>query len=165
VEDAETLRTMAEVGIALAGFTGIVSVLGRRARGDWTPVELARMRLLLEASLGVVFFAFIPVLLKRAVASPDIVWRTCNVFLAVFQMSVVLHFFRRALLKGPSTLLPAERRVIYPLGAAGLAVTVAQLFAGAGLVAEASVTYLLGLIWLLLIASLTFVYLLLPDRA
>ena len=38
------------------------------------------------------------------------------------------------------------------------------LLAGIGVIAEASLTYLLGLTWLLVIAALTFVYLLLPRR-
>lgn len=162
--EAETLRTLAEVGIALAGFTGIVAVLGRRARGDWTPVELARMRLLLEASLGVVFFALVPVLLQMAVRSQQAVWRLSNVFSAVFHISIMALFFRRAFLLAVPSLRPSERRVVYPLAGAGIGVIAAQLLAGIGVIAEASLTYLLGLTWLLLIAALTFIYLLLPRR-
>jgi hypothetical protein len=164
VEEGETLRTLAEIGIALAGFTGIVAVLGRRARGDWTPLELAQMRLLLEASLGVVFFSLLPVLLQMAVESHQTTWRIANVFLAVFQISIMALFFRRALLVAVPNLPASGRRVAYPLAGAGIAVIAAQLLAGIGMVREASLTYLLGLIWFLVIAALTFVYLLLPRR-
>jgi len=164
MEEAETLRTVAAVGISLAGFTGIVSVLGRRARGDWSPIEFARMRLLLEASLGAVFFALILILLEMAVPAPRTAWRLSNAFLAAFHLSIIVHFFRRALMTAASNLPASERRVVYPLGFAGLSIIAAQLLACAGVIAEVALPYFLGLIWLLLIASVTFVYLLLPGR-
>ena len=54
--------------------------------------------------------------------------------------------------------------MVYPLGFAGLSVIAAQLLACAGVIAEVALPYFLGLIWLLSIASVTFVYLLLPGR-
>jgi hypothetical protein len=89
VQEAETFRTLAEIAIALAGFTGIVAVLGRRVRGEWTPLEWARLRDLLLASLGVVFFAFIPELLYSVIPELPTVWRISSGFFALY-LSVLI---------------------------------------------------------------------------
>ena len=39
MEEGENLRTIAEVAIALVGFTGVVAVLGSRARGATLDVD------------------------------------------------------------------------------------------------------------------------------
>jgi len=83
MREADLLQTLAEVGVAIAGFTGVVVVLGRRARGDWSPPEIQWLHMLLLSSLSVVFFALLPVVLENAGLLPSGVWRLSAGFLAV----------------------------------------------------------------------------------
>ena len=39
LNESEILQTFAEVGVAIAGFTGVVFVLGNRATGEWSHAE------------------------------------------------------------------------------------------------------------------------------
>ena len=81
--DIDLLTVMAEVGIALAGFTGLVVVLGRRAHGDWTPAERTQLAILLQTSLAAVFFALLPLLIPRLPFPETAVWRTLTGILSL----------------------------------------------------------------------------------
>ena len=60
LESAGVLESIAEVGIALAGFGGIAAGLGYRTRGTWTLDDQARISLLAFAGLAVVFACYLP---------------------------------------------------------------------------------------------------------
>jgi hypothetical protein len=68
------LTTCAEIGITLAGFSGIAAVLGRRGQGEWSELDAFRMRLLLRASFGAVVFSLLPIGLAAAGLSEPHVW-------------------------------------------------------------------------------------------
>jgi len=55
--------TLAEISIAIAGFSGIVSVFSQRRSGAWTPAERARLIGLLFTSFSAVFFSVVPFVL------------------------------------------------------------------------------------------------------
>lgn len=74
MSDSDILQTLAEVGVALAGFTGVVFVLGRRAVGEWSPVERLWFHILLSSSVQVVFFAILP-LVFESYLSTSTAWR------------------------------------------------------------------------------------------
>jgi len=46
----QTRYTMAEIAIALIGFSGVVTALGPRREGRWTPSERLRLRTPVEPS-------------------------------------------------------------------------------------------------------------------
>lgn len=70
----DILTTTAEVGIALAGFSGIVAVLGRRAEGAWSGADRVRLTMLLETSFAAVLWSFAPLVLLSAEVAPQRVW-------------------------------------------------------------------------------------------
>ena len=70
--ESETLSTVAEVGIAITGFAGIVVAIGHRSDNEWSASAAANLRDLVGASLGAVLFSFVPVWLKAAIDSGDI---------------------------------------------------------------------------------------------
>ena len=72
MSEAENLHTVAEVGIALAGFSGVVVALGQRSGN---PAGIGRLWLLLAQALGAVIFAFLPLLLESAGLEPSANWR------------------------------------------------------------------------------------------
>ena len=63
---ADDFRTLAEIAIAIAGFTGIVVALKGRSSSDRAVIGSARLRAPLLESLGVVCFAFMPSLVDSA---------------------------------------------------------------------------------------------------
>jgi hypothetical protein len=94
MNEADTLQTFAEVGVALTGFTGIVVVFGRRAHGDWSPVELANLHDLLWASLNVVVFAFLPLVMVSAMTA-DAMWRAVSGAFALAEILFFGHYWWR----------------------------------------------------------------------
>lgn len=45
------LFTIAEIAVALIGFSGVVAVLGHRGKGSWQPAERVRLLALTEPSI------------------------------------------------------------------------------------------------------------------
>jgi hypothetical protein len=64
-----------EVGIATAGFSGIVAALGRRSQGEWVVGDIGRISILLQASFSVILFSFLALTLVGAGISESAVWR------------------------------------------------------------------------------------------
>ena len=85
--EAENLHMVAEVGIALAGFSAVVVALGRRSGG---PFKAGRLWLLLAQALGAVIFAFVPLLLDAAGLEPSANWRVTNGAISVFGFGILI---------------------------------------------------------------------------
>jgi len=69
----EILTTLAQLGIAVAGFSGIVVVLGARVR-EGAVLENVLLNVLLTGSVGVVLWALIPLLMLSAQIQDHVVW-------------------------------------------------------------------------------------------
>ncbi len=91
---ADDFRTLAEIAIALAGFTGIVVALNGRSPDGRSPIGSARLRALLLESLGVVFFAFMPSLVDSALQNTALTWRISQLGFALYHLLVLVIFFR-----------------------------------------------------------------------
>jgi hypothetical protein len=160
----ETLRSLSEVAIALAGFTGIVAVLGQRAGGRWSPLEWLRLRMLLETSLAVVFLSLLPELFHELEALRGLTWRLCNGVQALVHAGGILLLYLRFRKLDPSQWPAEERRLTVALVPVSVAIVFFQgLSAFGGLASHGFFLFLLGLIYLLGIAALHFVLLLVPD--
>jgi hypothetical protein len=154
---ADEIRTLAEIAVALAGFTGIVVALERRSSSAHTGTNRARLRELLLASLGVVFFAFLPTLLAGAGVDDRWAYRASQVPFVAYHVLLMALFFRSASL----TQLALTEWLPLPLA---LGTILLQLATAFGLLSnQLYVVYLLGLLWFLFIACINFVLLLLDD--
>ena len=71
----EALSTIAEIALGLAGFSGVVVVLGRQP-GTFSSVEAGRLVLLLASSIGAMFLALLPLSLAPLGLSESVLWRT-----------------------------------------------------------------------------------------
>jgi hypothetical protein len=71
--------TLAEVGVAFAGFAGLVTVLAGRARRsrERAELDLVFLHTVLATSLSVVAFALLPPSLVEMGMAPDVAVRTC----------------------------------------------------------------------------------------
>ncbi len=83
----ETLVGIAEIAVALAGFTGVVVVFGSRSHGSWHPGDRLRLGFLLEASLTAGGFALLTlVLLAVFPQSASTAWMTASALWALFML-------------------------------------------------------------------------------
>jgi hypothetical protein len=154
---ADEFRTVAEIAVSLAGFTGIVVALERRSFKDRFSANRARLRELLLASLGVVFFVFIPTLLSGTGADDRWAYRASLLFFAAYQVLLVFLFIRST-----GTQLSLGEWLSAPVGSG---IILLQLVTAAGLFADQVYrVYFLALLWLLFIACINFVVLLLHDE-
>ena len=62
---SETLVGIAEIAVALAGFTGVVVAFGSRNQGSWHPGDRLRLGFLLESSLTAGGFALLTLVLLQ----------------------------------------------------------------------------------------------------
>jgi hypothetical protein len=61
----ENLAVLAEIAVGLAGFSSIVVVFRRGSdSGSWKPEDVARFRIMIEASLVAALFAILPAALR-----------------------------------------------------------------------------------------------------
>ena len=92
MEHRDTLLTIAEIAVALAGFTGIVGILGRRAQDSTRAISWLRLRAMLEVALRNAAFAVLPIPFLDLVPSETIVWRVAS---GTYFLAVVLHILIR----------------------------------------------------------------------
>jgi hypothetical protein len=88
--DSGAFQSLAEFGIALAGFTGIVIIFGRRD-GELHPADRFRILVALLPSLGGAFLALVPVGLDLAGLPASAVWRVSSLMLVAAAVSDEVH--------------------------------------------------------------------------
>ena len=158
--EAETLRLIAEVGIAIAGFSGVVVVLRRGAGDSW---EVGRLWMLLVQALGAMLFAFVPLLLEMAGLSASANWRCSNGALGLFNIAVVA---------GVGMTIRDSRHyefvgwgVLVGLCVIQASIGLVQIFhALGGLPSIGALFYSMSLVWLLSMACLNFALLVLRGQ-
>jgi hypothetical protein len=84
VEHRDTLLTIAEIAVALAGFASIVSVIAQRAEESSRVADSHRLRLMLEVALRNAGFAVLPLPFLQFAPSDPMIWRAASgLYLAV----------------------------------------------------------------------------------
>ena len=77
--DAQSaLAAIAEVAIAIAGFSTIAAAITTRTAADRTLQTWFRFRVLLQVSMSITLLAYLPMVLSHAVATPETLWRICS---------------------------------------------------------------------------------------
>lgn len=157
MEFQESLATIAEIAIALAGFSGLVVVL-RKKIGPLNAIEKYRLSVLLATAFAAMFLSLLPSALHHLGLASHVLWRTSSALLAAFSVFFILgwvmssrRFFHVA-------------REIFSLPAFSLMTTGHLINLGLQLLVTFDLwgggkpgVYLLGLIWLLAHASQQFV--------
>jgi len=157
VEHQDVLQTFAEVAVAFAGFSAVVSVFDRRAGDDDPRIRHYRVRVMVEYSVCVAVFAFVPYLLNTVFASEPAAWRVSSALLAVAWSAVGLSAARRArrIFGGSAfAVAPAFSAVATFLGYAGAGILV--LNAAGVSIRSAGASYIVGLFFPLLQSALYF---------
>ena len=71
MESNDALVLIAELAVAIAGFSSVVVALDSRAVRDWTPFQRHNLRILLQVSALTIFFALFPLIFQRVVDNPS----------------------------------------------------------------------------------------------
>jgi hypothetical protein len=151
-----TLHTIAQVAIALIGFSGIVSIFGERSKLKWTAQESLHLFTLLAPSLTVLFCSFVPILLATLSLNEETIWRISNLVLGVLHAAI----FCRFLLSARNMKVSTEQKVSTSLGA--LVIT-AHFLAVFGINPWYDFTFIFGLLWFLYVGISHFLSLFRPS--
>lgn len=77
------LLCLAQIGLGFAGFGGLIITL-RKENTAWSYRDTAGLKFILEHSLGIVLFAFIPLLFWYLFQVEQQTWRISNALLGIF---------------------------------------------------------------------------------
>ena len=91
VSDSSLLLTTAQIGMALAGFAGLVTVLGRPVARQERLLNEIRFRSMVELSLALVAFSLLPFVPARYGMAEETLWRLCSAIYAVGAVIFVAH--------------------------------------------------------------------------
>ncbi len=144
----DILVLVAELAVAVAGFSSVVVALGPRPVSDWSRGERRNLRILLQVSALAILFSLFPLILDRAIDTSAF-W---NVALAVYGIAHVVDtstFLLRPV-AGESQIPPSIGFTL-AIFSIGVAVFGSATFA--------EVTYLCVLVWHLAIAGMGFAFL------
>ncbi len=89
MDSPESLQTIAEIGVAIAGFSGLIVALRKNA-GPLTKVQKYRLQVLLSLAFGAMFLSFVPELLYYFDASSDKIWILSGVVISIYSVSFLI---------------------------------------------------------------------------
>jgi hypothetical protein len=162
----DPLLTTAEVAITLAGFTGIVAVLGQRGRGDWRPEEQLRLVMLLASSFAALLFAMLPIALGSLGLTEAGSWTISSTLLAVSIAAAhpaVVYFLRFLPAEAVEAEFPRRLGLFVLVVSLMVALLLALNAVGYGFEQQFG-PYFVGLMWLLALSAVQFIRLLAVSR-
>jgi len=155
-EDA--LPVIAEIGIGLAGFSGLVAAFVQQSGQTWRLEQKARIVLLIILSFGMMIAAMMPYALTGASESPALVWGVPMVAFSLLCIGLLGYWIRASRRHGFTLLFPA---ISIPIMGVATALQVLSLLSGFGLIFPYSPTlFVLGLLSVLAFGANIFLALL-----
>lgn len=147
LEQTDSLHTIAELAIALAGFAGIVVAVDRRSSAAQVSVH-GGLGILLGSSFGAALFAFVPEWVEASGVAPGHTWHVSNGLFGAYRVAYIGIATRAARQAGN----PIPR----PVWIGALALGICHFAAAGGLIELQYFVYLTGLLWGLAMAVLSF---------
>ena len=158
----DLLYTIAQVAVTLAGFSGVVFVLGARAEGRFSKTERNGLFHLLLTSCGNALVSLIIAAVLVASADEIIAWRIGSGIVGLF----VLFGGVRAMLEQRRGEHSLHRFIAWPIPVVAVILAVTNVLVAAGFfVGQAHIICISLLIYMLLVSVLYFASLLVPDSA
>lgn len=148
---ADALSTIAEVAMALTGFTGILTVF--RHQQHWTQIELIALSHLLGIGIGASFFALLPMPLLASSLPIAVTWRLCLPALGFGIMGLVVWNDRN---RRRHHIRPRWRFAYWPLQSLGFGLAALLIGAAFTSMLRHPALYLAGLLWMVLVGMLQF---------
>lgn len=94
--ESDTLLTIAEIGIAFAGFAALAGVIGRRRDREGARFDLERLRTVVYVCLLLVITSLVPVVVAKYQLSDGNVWRSSSFFALLLNWVVLVVVWRHA---------------------------------------------------------------------
>lgn len=165
MQASDTLTALAEVSVAFAGFSGIVTAFRRRSPGEWSDLDRFRFRFMVEFSLATLLLSLLPLILAEMGLAEARAWSVASLVLGAGALAYLTRstlWLRRLVAAGA----PVSRVLAVVSIGVGIAVSASGLANAAGLFAHPSGVYLAGVGGCLFVSSAMFARLLLatsPD--
>ena len=150
MEQQDILLTVAELAVALVGFTGIIGSLSRKE--DWTLAEFRNLVVMLRAGFSATGLSLLPIALAQFF-STTLAWQLSISVLTVVMGSNLYVFFRNSNLKN----VTISQKIMAPIA---IVIAIACALAAVGVIGDASRLYIVAIFWMLMVASHNFVILL-----
>jgi hypothetical protein len=153
----DSLQTISEISIGLAGFSGLIVAL-RRTPGPLTDVQKYRLRILFAMTFGAMFLSLLPDLLLSFQVPEERIWFDSSAAMFVYSAGFVYWMVTRALHVARVAPEIFNWLVFSSLTAAHIVVLLLQLGIMTGFIeGRAPGAFTLGLIWYLAHAAQQFV--------
>ena len=144
------LTTAAEVGIGIAGFSGVFVAIARRNSGEWSPPQALALEVLLVASGAAIFASLLPFLLLEIGLSPSSTWAAASLVYGLWLPGIAAFRLRQTTRAGASN---RSWMVLVTASVAALVLANAAWF-------RTSSPYMAAVYWQLFVAFHSFVFLL-----
>jgi hypothetical protein len=95
VQYADLLLTLAEVSVAIAGFSGVVIVLGNRQKSVTRRISAIMTQGMVIGGLQAVVISILPILLSESGLEPQTAWRVACVLFGLIYAAGTAYFFVR----------------------------------------------------------------------
>lgn len=153
MEVSESLTTFAELAMALAGFTGLLTAFQRK-RMAWSDQERFRIRMLLIVCFGIMAFALSPKMFADSAIVEERMWRLLTIGWSFFAISLCASLIRQVVVGNVQLAMPKSSWLLL-IG--GLAIHILTL-AGSGFLLwkPGSAALAAGFIWGLLFGGMFF---------
>jgi hypothetical protein len=164
MDATEVLSVLAEVSVAFAGFSGIVTAFRRRDPGAWSRVDRFRFRFMVEFSLATLSLSLVPLVLGELGMDEARVWSVSSLVLGVGALLYLLRSalrLRRIVAAGEAV----SRSLAVVSIAIGIAIAASALANAAGVFARPPGVYLAGVSGCPFVSSAMFARLLLANSS
>jgi hypothetical protein len=141
VQTTQALAVLAQVSVAFAGFSAIVTAFGKRTPEQWRPLDRLRFRFMVEFSLFTLCLSLAPLFVLAFGIAEAAVWRSCSALLALgalFYMLLSAHRVRRLTLGG----VPMSRGFVALNFAVGAAIALSSILNALGVFSQSAAVYL-----------------------
>ena len=150
-ENLDVLLSIAEISVAFAGFSGIITAVVGRDGSDWDQGNLSRFRLMIFSSLSAIVASLLP--FAFLLNSDNINWVWCVSLLGVYLSGFTIYWIR--------TLILARRNlnnyVSTLVSALAILSTSIQFIALAGFINPDLGIYFLGVFYLFIQTCIAFI--------
>lgn len=96
IEQQALLNEIAQLALAVVGFSGIVVVLGQRSVGSWSKADIGRMSVMMTTAFRTLFAALFPLVLIQFGLADAIVWGWSSGIVALIGIFAIVRIARYA---------------------------------------------------------------------